>query len=1275
MLLLLSLFAALHLSVCLSITVPDCSDSTVIQCNSTTAPINEVLKKNNHSVCFNLSSGEFIVARENTTNGGLNLVFNQVILTGQGSGVTHVVCQKDAGLGFTGKNITLRNVTFVGCATLRYSTSHIEEITGNTTFQFWSALYFEAVENLYLLDVTVQDNPAVGITMYNVIGNHVLVQDCLFSGNSINPLNDTIEYPGGGGLYVEFTYCEQIDNTNENCTPSSNTFANYLISHTRFENNTATMVNKSETTFIVPNKIDHVAFSRGGGLSIFLKGNASSITISIESCNFSNNTALWGGGLLCEFHDTTHNNSILISNSILENNKCEEEDVTIGTAGGGARLAYLITDRNTIYNNLIAIQDCNFTSNKCMDGAGVSFSSTREINNYKATNKMNFKRCKWEGNNGLFGSGVNLHLWQESDIGVLPVVEFENAFFNSNNINISGTYPSQQGIAALYVDHIPVIFSGNVAFQLNKQTALAAITTAITVNESANISFKGNEADFGGAIFLSGYAYLKILAGAHILFKSNLAKLKGGAIYAEYIGRAKAILYASCFIRPEHYYTNPKDWDFTITFVNNHADYYGNDIYSTSLLPCIYPYVNIGKTQNISEAAHQVFNWSEVFSFSSKENSIATDGIIYANKSNMIKAYPGQIVNIPVTSRDELDHLSDVALSAHIQNPDYQLQLVQWITHTDGAIQFKSKTTNTSTKTYSNIEFSSMASTFKSQLSLEAVSCLDGYVLRNFTCVCGNVPQSGEDPIDILEGLGSCSDTALTIEKYYWVGHCNTTTKMNFSIGPCPDGYCDTNKTYLPIIEGSVESNCIPGRSGVLCSQCEDGYMPQLVSMGQIECTHCIISDHTSQSIFGSLMYFVLENGVLLLFCNFILFFGLSITHGPTHSLVFFSSILPTVLMYETDYEALKYSPFGPIYDVWQFRFFAILKSFVCMLFYTSPLTVVSLEFNKILVVIVFMIVAFGIISQSECPCYCLKNAWAKCRNKVRRLNKNYASNGRLVDGFAALIILCFAKMVEVSFKLLSNTLIRVSDGNSTINCTISRVGGTNSQCNACCTDDNHMVYIVLAILLVIFSGVLPFLLLYHSLIPIVVKKCPRLRICYFSCKRPFLDAFYKGYKLNCHFFSALYLLYRMVAWILFAFWPSVQRTAHLQFFLSIILGLHCMIHPFKDATHNKIETLNLLNLVLINALRSILLSSDKQKSNKEYEMLVLLVLYISLILLPAFLLICYFTLKFLQKVYIKVKAIRRRYNQNMDDHMQAAENEALREENEDDDVPWRMYH
>ena len=218
------------------------------------------------------------------------------------------------------------------------------------------------------------------------------------------------------------------------------------------------MVNQNKTTFIVPHQVDHVAFSRGGGLSIFFKRNANNINIFIENCTFYDNSAQWGGGVFVEFHDDTHNNSVYLSYSWFYLNFCFYQETgheNSGLAGGGARLGFVIIGENSIQNNLIEVISCNFTNNICMNGGGASFYTTKEISPV-STNKMIFRNCTWEKNYGMFGSAVNLHLWQGSDIGVLSTVEFENGTFQENIMGLIGTFSNQQGFGALYVDHIHI---------------------------------------------------------------------------------------------------------------------------------------------------------------------------------------------------------------------------------------------------------------------------------------------------------------------------------------------------------------------------------------------------------------------------------------------------------------------------------------------------------------------------------------------------------------------------------------------------------------------------------------------------------------------------------------------------------------------------------------------------------------------------------------------------------------------------------------------------
>ena len=149
--------------------------------------------------------------------------------------------------------------------------------------------------------VIVKNSPsAIGVVMYDTGGTNQIT-DCQFYNNSVfYPVENTASpYGGGGGLYVEFTYCKPgstdcgKDDVSQKITRSK-----YQFTRCTFKNNVAndSVVNPL-VNYIVPSTSNHMAFGRGGGLSIFVNGDSHSNTFNVMNCTFSGNKAAWGGGL------------------------------------------------------------------------------------------------------------------------------------------------------------------------------------------------------------------------------------------------------------------------------------------------------------------------------------------------------------------------------------------------------------------------------------------------------------------------------------------------------------------------------------------------------------------------------------------------------------------------------------------------------------------------------------------------------------------------------------------------------------------------------------------------------------------------------------------------------------------------------------------------------------------------------------------------------------------------------------------------------------------
>ena len=166
---------------------------------------------------FELSEG-----KHNLNSSCVLISLSNITFTGSNSTVS---CGLSVGLTFIDvANVSFYDLSFVNCGTKHVSTSP----RSDTSFEkFLVALYFESCEDVSMefVNVTASQN-ATGIVMYDTIGYNTF-QFCNISDNRIADkdqlMNEDEEIGGGGGgVYIEFTYCKVNTTCNDSNTPAIN---------------------------------------------------------------------------------------------------------------------------------------------------------------------------------------------------------------------------------------------------------------------------------------------------------------------------------------------------------------------------------------------------------------------------------------------------------------------------------------------------------------------------------------------------------------------------------------------------------------------------------------------------------------------------------------------------------------------------------------------------------------------------------------------------------------------------------------------------------------------------------------------------------------------------------------------------------------------------------------------------------------------------------------------------------------------------------------------
>ena len=594
---------------------PDCySGSKTLPCKS----LNYAFKGVVSDTLVQIGPGTFNLTADDTNFADLS----SVTISGSGndgSSGTVALCDSDipAGLSFIRcTNINISHMMFSHCGALRNSTSVLGN--SNSTALFMSSLYFHNCTGVVVDTVSIHRSNGTGMTLYSVVGEVKLLHS-VFTNNSVANVNDTMS--GGGGVYIEFPFCPPGIASGPECGVANDDGARFLIANCNFSHNQADVAEEYKNSFTIENGTSHIAFGRGGGLSITVAGKAHANNFSIVNCTFAMNQAVWGAGMFAQFQDSASDNSLFVAGSHFDSNSLPfSVTKRTGTGGGGARVGFVFYDGDMLTRNSIVFDECKFEGNRAYWGGGLSFYTPRQSGKVVADNTLLFNQCKWIGNEARLGSAIDLGEFHTITDGALPVVAFTNCSFDNNSFYYY--YSGEQllswqyllGRGAVYTDSIPLKFEESSVFSGNSGSALAAVNTHITFEECSHSNFIGNLGMEGGAVALLGNAFVLTKNRSVFLFENNYAYRFGGAIYAINVGGHDLVSSRNCFLRYTDYTLPPHDWPVLFQFRNNTAEVAGNSIYTTSLLPCMWGDIS-GPLNTSLSLAREVFRWLNVFEY------------------------------------------------------------------------------------------------------------------------------------------------------------------------------------------------------------------------------------------------------------------------------------------------------------------------------------------------------------------------------------------------------------------------------------------------------------------------------------------------------------------------------------------------------------------------------------------------------------------------------------------------------------------------------------
>ena len=1118
------------------------------------------------------------------------------------TGIASIHCIGEVGFSFIySRDIILSNIVFDQCGQLRNSTTSFDlDDMPPVYIQFVVGLYFLYCSHVTMSFVTVQNTSGTGANIYNTNGI-VTIDNCIFANNTFDGRC------GGGGLYIEFSYC---DPTNDSClvngisnvNESYTTNAVYNITNSKFTFNSANISQSraSNGTYILPYGVYHNSFGRGGGMSVYLIGKASNVNMTINECSFMKNTALWGAGLLVEFHDNANTNNVAVNGSTFSHNTIYySPSLTSGTGGGGARVAMFMfpSNRSLVYDNNITFSGCIFNSNNAYYGGGLSYYTTLQSISYKP-NHLQLYNVNFTSNTARLGAALDMSIFHPSTTGVPPVVSIHNVNIIENRaLYHSKVALSPVGIGAVYIDTVIAEFYGNVQFLSNNGSALVLSGSHITVAKDATISFTGNLGRSGGAIVLYGSSYIITSPKSHLVFDRNIAEYFGGAIYSYSSGVRDLFGSGNCFLRFSDIFCSPDSWTSEFTFNGNIANGYNNSIYASTILPCVWGSSH-GSTDSSKGNIDATFCWGENWKyFDDKGNKANCSWLIdtapakyHINDSFSI--IPGDTIPLgAVALNDFSNNVIDTAV--------FVLRVINNTASFKGDTQYD----------YSYVSHNQLSLVGEPNTNATIQFETDNpIIIESIINVTFRPCPPGFSPIKQHSGKSAC----ICDDNYKGHVHCNQSNYTSSIIrsgwiGTVP-GFGDTllfgqssyiftnsKKRYIVLPQDPAELStrlCSPGNSkGVLCGSCMKDYgVPVDITLPCVKCPQ------GSEKI-NWIYYLLSEFLPVTIFFGVVFMFSMSVTFGPLNSFIFYAQVITTAMTLDGNGEIFANAgsmkavrgAYMSLYSIWNMDFFRTIIPSYCIHPNWNALVILNLSYLQVLypILLLFMFVCFMNLYARGVPVvvhlcrplhYCLARfrQWTNMRHSV-------------TGGMAVFVVIAYTKSVLLALYILTPSSLWYSNGS--VATTVFYLDGDITF------DLDNIKYMIPSLIVLCLAAIPPLILLYPTLLGLVWHlSCKKLQLgrLYPSHKlQAFLDEFHGCYKdgskpgeIDCRWFASLYFCLRAVLVLVFSVAEEYldQYTAQSLIFIAVAI-LFAVFQPYREHWLNQLDIAVFLLLAAISAL------------------------------------------------------------------------------------------
>ena len=577
----------------------------------------------------------------------------------------------DTGIAFVRvSNLVITNISIVGCGMKHNSTNHINK----TFIEVRSALYIQNSTNVSLDNVTICNSNGIGLLVYDTNG-YVSITKSSFINNALNPLEQGKFFTGGGGIYIELTQCPPGIVLCDYKSNDYNKLTNYTIDQCVFEGNNATYHLNGSQPEDLANGI-FITFGTGGGISLWLYGNAQNNSFQVTLTSFTSNSARYGGGININSKQDTKYNYVKISFcSFVENSAISD--------GGGLTLGYVIyqSGGQSLFNTYI-IADCLFKQNQGKVGGGVNGFGSREPNRSHPTNHFEIRNCSFINNGAHYGSAIeiNKEFYDSILVGTVLTLVLNDCTFINNTFHKNLSNSSSVGTVAMSGTNVE--FRGTNVFRNNNSTALLVDGASAKFSNNSVTTFQDNSGLHGGAISLITGAWISAYPNSSVMFLRNTAVQYGGAIYVGLSRPFDYLLSHICFVKYFSEKKAPSKWKTNFTFTNNTAkSNIGNTIFASTFKPCVKAY---------NDEINNFLLTKPFYYFNTTNPVLSTSpaAFTFSNQNAPVfTVVPGEFFDIPVQLNDELHQLLNSSMFIATCSEPLSPYVVPLYQYTNGLIK------------------------------------------------------------------------------------------------------------------------------------------------------------------------------------------------------------------------------------------------------------------------------------------------------------------------------------------------------------------------------------------------------------------------------------------------------------------------------------------------------------------------------------------------------------------------------------------------------------